>query len=63
VTDDAVLLMVDKGPSREYGARNLGRTVEAMLLKPIARCLLAQPTARRITAKAVEGDIEVDAAE
>jgi ATP-dependent Clp protease ATP-binding subunit ClpC len=63
VTDDAVLLMVDKGHSREYGARNLGRTVEAMLLKPIARCLLAQPTARRITAKAVEGDIEVDAAE
>lgn len=63
VSDAAVLVMVEKGHSREYGARNLGRTVEALLLKPIARCLLAHPTASRITAKAVEGDIEVDASD
>jgi ATP-dependent Clp protease ATP-binding subunit ClpC len=63
VSDDAVRLMVEKGHSREYGARNLGRTVEGLLLKPIARCLLAHPAASRITARAVEGDIEVDAAE
>jgi ATP-dependent Clp protease ATP-binding subunit ClpC len=63
VTDDAVRVMVDKGHSREYGARNLGRTVEALLLKPLARCLLAHPGATRITARAVEGDIEVDASE
>lgn len=63
VSDDAVQLMVEKGHSREYGARNLGRTVEALLLKPIARCLLANPMASVITARAVEGDIEVDAEE
>jgi ATP-dependent Clp protease ATP-binding subunit ClpC len=63
VSDDAVKLMVEKGHSREYGARNLGRTVEALLLKPLARCLLKHPRARRITARAVEGDIEVDAAQ
>jgi ATP-dependent Clp protease ATP-binding subunit ClpC len=62
VSDDAVSLMVEKGHSREYGARNLGRTVEALVLKPLARCLLAHPRAARITAKAVEGDIEVDVA-
>jgi ATP-dependent Clp protease ATP-binding subunit ClpC len=63
VADDAVRVMVDKGHSREYGARNLGRTVEALLLKPLARCLLAHPGATRITARAVEGDIEVDASD
>ncbi len=63
VTDDAVRVMVEKGHSREYGARNLGRIVEGLLLKPLAKCLLAHPTASRITAKAVEGDIEVEAAD
>lgn len=63
VTHDAVSLMVEKGHSREYGARNLGRTVEAMLLKPLAKCLLANPSATTIVAKAVEGDLEVEAAD
>ena len=63
VTDEAVAKMVEKGASREYGARNLGRTVEAMLLKPLARFLLANPGVREVIARVVEGDIEVSGRE
>lgn len=59
VTDGAVTHLVEKGASREYGARNLGRTVEGTLLKPLAKFLVANPSARRITARAVEGEIEI----
>lgn len=59
VSDKAVDKMVEKGHSREYGARNLGRTVEGMILKPLARFLLAHPGTKEITVKVVEGDIEV----
>ena len=59
VTDGAVAQLAEKGASREYGARNLGRTVEGTLLKPLAKFLLANPSARQITARAVEGDIEI----
>jgi len=59
VTDDTVAMMVKKGASREYGARNLGRTVEGLLLKPLARFLVANPGARTVVARVVEGDVEV----
>jgi len=59
VSDEAVMKMVEKGASREYGARNLGRTVEGLLLKPLARFLVANPGARRVAARVVEGDVEV----
>ena len=59
VSDDAVMKIVEKGASREYGARNLGRTVEGLLLKPLARFLVANPEARRVAARVVEGDVEV----
>ena len=59
VTEGAVAQLVEKGASREYGARNLGRTVEGLLLKPLAKFLLANPGTREITARAVEGDIEI----
>jgi ATP-dependent Clp protease ATP-binding subunit ClpC len=59
VTDDAVAKIVEKGASREYGARNLGRTVEGLLLKPLARFLVANPEARAVAARVVEGDVEV----
>lgn len=59
VSDDAVAKIVKKGASREYGARNLGRTVEGMLLKPLARFLVANPDARTVAARVVEGDVEV----
>lgn len=59
VTEEAVTKLVEKGASREYGARNLGRTVEGLLLKPLARFLVANPDARRVVARVVEGDVEV----
>jgi len=59
VADDAVAKIVERGASREYGARNLGRTVEGLLLKPLARFLVANPDARRVAARVVEGDVEV----
>jgi len=59
VNEDAVEMMVKKGASREYGARNLGRTVEGLLLKPLARFLVVNPDARRVAARVVEGDVEV----
>ncbi len=59
VSDEAVMKIVEKGASREYGARNLGRTVEGLLLKPLARFLVANPDARRVAARVVEGDVEV----
>jgi len=59
VADDAVAKIVERGASREYGARNLGRTVEGLLLKPLARFLVANPEARRVAARVVEGDVEV----
>jgi len=59
VSDDAVMKIVERGASREYGARNLGRTVEGLLLKPLARFLVANPDARRVAARVVEGDVEV----
>lgn len=59
VTEEAVAKMVEKGASREYGARNLGRTVEGLLLKPLARFLVAHPDARGVVARVVEGDVEV----
>ena len=59
VADDAVMKIVEKGASREYGARNLGRTVEGLLLKPLARFLVANPDARKVAARVVEGDVEV----
>jgi ATP-dependent Clp protease ATP-binding subunit ClpA len=59
VSEEAVAKIVEKGASREYGARDLGRTVEGMLLKPLARFLVANPDARRIAARVVEGDVEV----
>lgn len=61
VTDGAAASLVAKGTSREYGARNLGRTVERMVLKPVARYLLAHPDAGSVTVKEVEGDLEVSA--
>ena len=59
VTDDTVAMMVKKGASREYGARNLGRTVEGLLLKPLARFLVSNADARTVVARVVEGDVEV----
>ncbi len=59
VTDGAVSALVAKGTSREYGARNLGRTVERMVLKPVAKYLLAYPDARSVTVREIEGDLEV----
>ncbi|MCK4681272.1 hypothetical protein KAT82_09100, partial [bacterium] len=59
VADDAVAKIVERGASREYGARNLGRTVEGLLLKPLARFLVANPDARRVAARVVEGGVEV----
>jgi adenosinetriphosphatase/ATP-dependent Clp protease ATP-binding subunit ClpB len=59
VADEAVAKIVERGASREYGARNLGRTVEGLLLKPLARFLVANPDARRVAARVVEGDVEV----
>jgi ATP-dependent Clp protease ATP-binding subunit ClpA len=59
VTSEAVAKIVEKGSSREYGARNLGRTVEGMLLKPLARFLIGHPGVRAVRARVVEGDIEV----
>jgi ATP-dependent Clp protease ATP-binding subunit ClpC len=61
VTDEAVSLIVVRGASREYGARNLGRTVEGLVLKPLARFLLSSGPVRDVTVKVVEGDIEVAA--
>lgn len=61
VTDEAVSLLVEKGASREYGARNLGRTVEGLVLKPLARFLLSNGAVRDVTVRVVEGDIEVAA--
>lgn len=59
VTDEAIANMAEKGASREYGARHLGRTVEGLVLKPIARFLLAHPDAATVRVHVVEGDIEV----
>jgi len=59
VTDEAVSMLVEKGASREYGARNLGRTVEGLVLKPLARYLLTEGNVRDVTLRVVEGDIEV----
>jgi ATP-dependent Clp protease ATP-binding subunit ClpC len=59
VTETAVSEIVSKGSSREYGARNLGRTVEGMLLKPLAKFLLAHPGVASVAARGVEGDIEI----
>ena len=59
VTEGAMATLVEKGASREYGARNLGRTVERLLLKPIARHLLAHPEASSVTVREIEGDLEV----
>ncbi len=61
VTEGAVTALVEKGTSREYGARNLGRTVERMVLKPVARYLLANPDSRSVTVREIEGDLEVTA--
>ncbi len=61
VTDEAVSLIVEKGASREYGARNLGRTVEGLVLKPLARFLLANAPVRDVLVTVLEGDIEVAA--
>lgn len=61
VTGEAVTLIVEKGASREYGARNLGRTVEGLVLKPLARFLLSSGPVRDVIVKVVEGDIEVAA--
>jgi len=54
VTEGAMATLVEKGASREYGARNLGRTVERLLLKPIARHLLAHPEASSVTVREIE---------
>lgn len=59
VTDEAVARIAEKGASREYGARNLGRTVEGLVLKPIARFLLGNPGTMTVRVHVVEGDIEV----
>ncbi|MBD3348397.1 MAG: AAA domain-containing protein [Candidatus Eisenbacteria bacterium] len=59
VTDGAMSTLVEKGASRQYGARNLGRTVERLLLKPIARYILAHPEVRRVVVREIEGDLEV----
>ena len=59
ITDAAVGRIAEKGHSREYGARNLGRTVEGLVLKPLARFLLEHPDARHVLVAEVEGDIEV----
>jgi ATP-dependent Clp protease ATP-binding subunit ClpA len=59
VSESAVKRLVEKGHSREYGARNLGRTVEGLVLKPLARFLLGHPGVRAVAVKTVEGDIEV----
>ncbi len=62
VTDEAVAKIAEKGASREYGARHLGRTVEGLVLKPIARFLLAHPDSATVRVHVVEGDIEVSEA-
>ncbi len=62
VSDEAIAKMAEKGASREYGARHLGRTVEGLVLKPIARFLLANPDASTVRVHVVEGDIEVSEA-
>ncbi len=59
VTDGAVAVIVEKGHSREYGARNLGRTVEGLVLKPLARFLITHGAVDEVTVRAIEGDIEV----
>ncbi len=59
VSDEAVAMILEKGHSREYGARNLGRTVEGMVLRPVARFLLGSPDAATVTLRVVEGEIEV----
>jgi ATP-dependent Clp protease ATP-binding subunit ClpA len=59
VSDGAVAVIVEKGHSREYGARNLGRTVEGLVLKPLARFLITHGDVDEVTVRAVEGDIEV----
>lgn len=59
VTEEAVATMVVKGHSREYGARNLGRTVEGLVLKPLARYILAHPEVKNVEVRVVEGDIEI----
>lgn len=59
VSESAVARLVEKGHSREYGARNLGRTVEGLVLKPLARFLLAHPGVGSVSVTTVEGDIEV----
>jgi ATP-dependent Clp protease ATP-binding subunit ClpC len=59
VTDGAIAVLAEKGHSREYGARNLGRTVEAMVLKPLARFLISNGNVREVTVRVVEGDIEI----
>lgn len=59
VTDEAVSAIAEMGHSRKYGARNLGRTVEGTVLKPLAKFLLANPGAREILVRSVEGGIEV----
>ncbi|MBD3368069.1 MAG: AAA domain-containing protein [Candidatus Eisenbacteria bacterium] len=61
VSESAVARLVEKGHSREYGARNLGRTVEGLVLKPLARFLLAHPAVDAVSVRTVEGDIEVGA--
>ncbi|MCD4691240.1 AAA family ATPase [bacterium] len=62
VTDDAVATIAEKGASQEYGARHLGRTVEGLVLKPLARFLLANHGATTVRVHVVEGDIEVSEA-
>ena len=59
VTEGAMKTLVEKGASRQHGARNLGRTVERLLLKPIARYLLANPETTGVTVREIEGDLEV----
>ncbi len=59
VTEEAVARVAEKGASREYGARHLGRTVEGLVLKPVARFLLANQQASAVRVHVVEGDIEV----
>jgi ATP-dependent Clp protease ATP-binding subunit ClpC len=62
VSESAIERLVEKGHSREYGARNLGRTVEGLVLKPLARFLLSNPGVDAVAVRTIEGDIEVGAA-
>jgi ATP-dependent Clp protease ATP-binding subunit ClpC len=59
ITEAAFQLVVEKGYSLDYGARHLQRTIEDIVLKPLARFLLENPQVAAIRVDAAEGQIAV----